>query len=77
MSQVAIAWVLTRPAVSSVMLGARTLDQLDGNLAAGDLKLSDDETRLLDAASDPGAPDYPYGERGQTQRDRRIAGGRF
>jgi aryl-alcohol dehydrogenase-like predicted oxidoreductase len=77
MSQVAIAWVLARPAVSSVILGARTLDQLDGNLTAGDLKLNDDETRLLDAASDPGAPDYPYGERGQTQRDRRIAGGRF
>jgi aryl-alcohol dehydrogenase-like predicted oxidoreductase len=77
MSQVAIAWVLARPAVSSVILGARTLDQLDGNLTAGDLKLTDDETRLLDAASDPGAPDYPYGERGQTQRDRRIAGGRF
>ncbi len=76
-SQVAIAWVLARPAVSSVILGARTLAQLDGNLAAGDLKLSDDETRHLDAASDPGAPDYPYGERGQTQRDRRIAGGRF
>ena len=77
MSKVAIAWVLARPAVSSVILGARTLDQLDGNLTAGDLKLNDDETRLLDAASDPGAPDYPYGERGQTQRDRRIAGGRF
>jgi aryl-alcohol dehydrogenase-like predicted oxidoreductase len=77
MSQVAIAWVLGRPAVSSVILGARTLDQLDGNLAAADLKLTDDETRLLDAASDPGAPDYPYGERGRTQRDRRIAGGRF
>src|SRR5450755_1375791 len=77
MSKVAIAWVLARPAVSSVILGARTLDQLDGNLTAGDLKLNDDETRLLDAASDPGAPDYPYGERGQTQRDRRIAGARF
>src|ERR1017187_4780798 len=76
-SQVAIAWVLARPAVSSVILGARTLAQLDGNLIAGDLELSEDETRLLDTASDPGAPDYPYGERGQTQRDRRIAGGRF
>src|SRR5207247_332213 len=46
-------------------------------LAAGDLDLSEDETRLLDEASDPAAPDYPYGERGQTQRDRRISGGRF
>ena len=64
-------------AVRSVILGARTLAQLDDNLAAGDLDLSEDETRLLDVASDPGAPDYPYGERGQTQRDRRISGGRF
>jgi aryl-alcohol dehydrogenase (NADP+) len=77
MSQVAIAWVQGRPAVRSVILGARTLAQLDDNLAAGDLNLSEDETRLLDVASDPGAPDYPYGERGQTQRDRRISGGRF
>jgi len=77
MSQVAVAWVLARPAVCSVILGARTLAQLEDNLAAGDLTLTDDETRLLDAASDPGAPDYPYGERGQTQRQRRIQGGRF
>jgi aryl-alcohol dehydrogenase-like predicted oxidoreductase len=77
MSQVAIAWVLARPAVRSVILGARTLAQLDDNLAAGDLDLGEDETRLLEEASDPGAPDYPYGERGQTQRDRRISGGRF
>jgi aryl-alcohol dehydrogenase-like predicted oxidoreductase len=77
MSQVAIAWVQARPAVRSVILGARTLAQLDDNLAACDLDLSEDETRLLDEASDSGAPDYPYGERGQTQRDRRISGGRF
>jgi aryl-alcohol dehydrogenase-like predicted oxidoreductase len=77
MSQVAVAWVLARPAVCSVILGARTLAQLEDNLAAGDLTLTDEETRLLDAASDPGAPDYPYGERGQTQRQRRIQGGRF
>jgi aryl-alcohol dehydrogenase-like predicted oxidoreductase len=77
MSQVAIAWVLGRPAVRAVILGARTLAQLDDNLAAGELDLNEDETRLLDTASDPGAPDYPYGERGQTQRDRRISGGRF
>ncbi len=77
MSQVAIAWVLARPAVRSVILGARTMAQLEDNLAAGELSLAEDETRLLDAASDPGAPDYPYGERGQTQRNRRISGGRF
>jgi len=32
---------------------------------------------LLDEASDPGALDYSYEKRGQTQRDRRISGGRF
>ncbi len=77
MGQVAIAWVLGRPAVTSVILGARTLDQLNDNLAAGDMQLSADETRLLDEASEPGTPDYPYGEKGQTQRSRRISGGRF
>jgi hypothetical protein len=46
-------------------------------LAARSLNLSEDETRLLGKASDPRAPDYPYGERGQTPRDRRISGGRF
>jgi aryl-alcohol dehydrogenase-like predicted oxidoreductase len=77
MAQVAIAWLSARPAVSSVILGARTLDQLAGNLAAADLTLSDEETLLLDEASQPVTPDYPYGEPGQTQRSRRIWGGRF
>jgi aryl-alcohol dehydrogenase-like predicted oxidoreductase len=77
MSQVAIAWLLGRPAVSSVILGARTLRQLDENLAAADVRLSPEETRLLDEASEPLAPDYPYGEPGRTQRSRRIGGGRF
>jgi aryl-alcohol dehydrogenase-like predicted oxidoreductase len=77
MSQVAIAWVLGRPAVRSVILGARTVAQLEDNLAAAELSLDQDETRRLEAASDPGAPDYPYGERGQTHRNRRISGGRF
>ncbi len=77
MAQVAIAWLLGRPAVTSVILGARTLEQLDDNLAAADVRLSQEEAQVLDQASDPGAPDYPYGERGRAQRIRRIAGGRF
>jgi aryl-alcohol dehydrogenase-like predicted oxidoreductase/L-aminopeptidase/D-esterase-like protein len=77
MAQVAIAWLLGRPAVSSVILGARTLDQLASNLAAADLTLSVEEASLLDEASEPATPDYPYGEPGQTQRSRRIRGGRF
>lgn len=65
------------PGSLSVILGARTLAQLEDNLAAASLRLSEEDMRLLDEASDPGAPDYPYGERGQTQRNRRVGGGRF
>jgi hypothetical protein len=46
-------------------------------MAAAELKLTDDETQLLDQASEPPTPDYPYGEPGQSQRLRRIQGGRF
>jgi aryl-alcohol dehydrogenase-like predicted oxidoreductase len=77
LAQVAIAWLMARPAVSSVILGARSMDQLTGNMAAAELKLTPEETRLLDQASAPPTPDYPYGEPGQSQRSRRIQGGRF
>ena len=77
MAQVAVAWVLARPAVSSVILGARSLEQFTDNLAAAGLPLSTEEVQLLDEASEPPAPDYPYGEPGQSQRRRRIQGGRF
>jgi aryl-alcohol dehydrogenase-like predicted oxidoreductase len=77
MGQVAIAWLLGRPAVTSVILGARTLGQLNDNLAAAGVTLSEDEMRLLDEASQPDTPDYPYGEKGQAQRSRSISGGRF
>ncbi len=58
--QVAIAWLLTRPTVSSVLLGARTLEQLDDNLGAADVTLSTDEIDRLTTVSAPGLPDYPY-----------------
>ncbi len=74
MPQVALAWLLARPAVSSVILGARTTDQLRGNLGAAGLVLSAEETARLDAVSDPGEPDYPYGELGVEQRSRDLAG---
>lgn len=70
MAQIALAWLVDRRGVSSVILGARTLDQLDDNLAAAGLHLSDAETARLDAASDPGAADYPYGGPGTEQRSR-------
>jgi aryl-alcohol dehydrogenase-like predicted oxidoreductase len=76
MAQVALSWLAARPAVTAVILGARTLEQLDDNLAAIDVHLSAEETSALDAASDPGAADYPYGGPGTEQRSRHIEGGR-
>ncbi|MGH3762461.1 aldo/keto reductase [Actinophytocola sp.] len=72
MSQVALAWVAARPAVTSVILGARTLSQLDDNLAAADLRLSDKETQLLTDVSAPLVADYPYGRPGVEQRARGL-----
>jgi diketogulonate reductase-like aldo/keto reductase len=57
-ARTALSWVLGRPPVSSVIVAARTLTQLEDNIGAVDLRLSDEEVRLLDAASDPGIP-YP------------------
>ncbi len=57
-ARAALAWVLARPAVSSVIVAARKAEQLEDNLGAIDLHLADEEVRLLDAASDPGVP-YP------------------
>ena len=56
MAQVALAWLVDRPAVTSVILGARTLEQLDDNLGAAGLHLTADETAQLDQASDPARP---------------------
>jgi aryl-alcohol dehydrogenase-like predicted oxidoreductase len=72
MARVALAWLVDRPAVTSVILGARTLEQLDDNLGAADLHLSAEETARLDEASRPIVDDYPYGEPGVSQRDRRL-----
>jgi aryl-alcohol dehydrogenase-like predicted oxidoreductase len=73
MAQVALAWLVDRPAVTSVILGARTLEQLDDNLGAAELHLSTEETARLDQASTPIVDDYPYGDPGVRQRDRGLA----
>lgn len=58
-SQVAIAWLLAQPAVASVVIGARTLAQLEDNLAAVDVHLPADELARLNQVSAP-AEGYPY-----------------
>jgi aryl-alcohol dehydrogenase (NADP+) len=74
MAEVSLAWVTARPAVSSTIIGARSLEQLEANLRAAGLRLSDAETSALDAASEPQIADYPYGELGADQRGRDLAG---
>ena len=73
MAEVALAWVTGRPAVTSTIIGARTLDQLETNLQAADLHLTAEHTARLDAASDLHPADYPYGPLGIDQRGRDLA----
>jgi aryl-alcohol dehydrogenase-like predicted oxidoreductase len=72
MAQVALAWVADRPSVTSVILGARTVEQLDDNLGAAGLHLDEEETARLTDVSAPVVADYPYGEPGVRQRDRTL-----
>jgi aryl-alcohol dehydrogenase-like predicted oxidoreductase len=67
--QVALAWTLGRPAVTSLIIGARTAEQLADNLAAASLTLSADERARLDKASAPPLI-YPYWHQAKTARDR-------
>ncbi len=50
-AQVALAWLLARPSVSTVIIGARTVSQLKDNLAASRLQLAPEDLAALDAAS--------------------------
>jgi aryl-alcohol dehydrogenase-like predicted oxidoreductase len=50
---VALAWVQGRPGVTSTIIGARRMDQLDQNLAALDVKLGEDHVTALDNLSEP------------------------
>ncbi len=57
-ARVALAWLLAKPAVMSIIIGAKTLEQLDDNLAAADLTLTLEEIARLDEVSELPA-EYP------------------
>ena len=57
-ARVALAWLLARKGVMSVIIGAKTVEQLDDNLAATALKLTAEDFATLDAVSAL-APEYP------------------
>jgi aryl-alcohol dehydrogenase-like predicted oxidoreductase len=68
-AQVALAYLLGKPAVTSLVVGARTSEQLADNLAAADLKLTAAEIDRLDKVSAPPLI-YPYWHQAKTARDR-------
>ena len=68
-AQVAIAWLLGRPGIVSLIVGARTDDQLADNLAAAELELSDDERARLEEVSRPPLI-YPHWHQAKTASDR-------
>jgi aryl-alcohol dehydrogenase-like predicted oxidoreductase len=57
-AQIALAWLLSKPYVSTILLGASKLSQLEDNLGAANIQLSDQEVTELDALTAP-APLYP------------------
>ena len=61
MSEVALNWLRSRPMVSSLLLGVRTVAQLEENLRALDWDLDDGEIADLSTVSAPGIPAYPQG----------------
>ncbi len=69
---VTLAYTLARPGVTSVIIGARTTEQLAANLAAADLVLADEERARLDDVSRPPLL-YPYWHQGKTAADRLSA----
>jgi aryl-alcohol dehydrogenase-like predicted oxidoreductase len=57
-ARTALAWILTRPFVTSVIIGAKNTEQLTDNIAASEMKLAPEHVSLLDAASAL-PPEYP------------------
>ena len=76
MAQVSLAWLKSRPGVTSVTLGARTTSQRADNPGAGQLDLSTEEVAALDTTSTSPTTVYPYGPQAIDQRHRKIEGGR-
>jgi aryl-alcohol dehydrogenase-like predicted oxidoreductase len=57
-ARISLAWVLTKPFVTSVIIGAKRIEQLHDNIAAVDVKLAADEIKKLDEVSAL-PPEYP------------------
>jgi aryl-alcohol dehydrogenase-like predicted oxidoreductase len=60
LSQLAIGWTLGQPPITSPIIGPRTLEQLDDNLKALDVKLTPEDHAHIDRISPPGGVIVPY-----------------
>jgi aryl-alcohol dehydrogenase-like predicted oxidoreductase len=68
-AQVALAWLLDRPSISSVVIGARTDEQLADNLKSAELELTSEQRSRLEEVSRPPLL-YPYWHQRKTASDR-------
>lgn len=57
-ARIALAWLLTKPVVTSVIIGAKNITQLEDNIGVVDIQLSDEQIKALDAVSEL-PPEYP------------------
>jgi aryl-alcohol dehydrogenase-like predicted oxidoreductase len=75
-AQIALAWLLHQPVVTSVIVGAKRVDQLDDNIAATQVRLSADELETLDAVSalPPEYPGWMLSRQGDARRAQIAAG---
>ncbi|MCC3731536.1 aldo/keto reductase [Rouxiella badensis] len=71
-AQISLAWLLSKPVVTSVIVGARSEEQLVDNLKAAEITLSADELERLNQVSQPPLI-YPYWHQAQTAADRLSA----
>lgn len=71
-AQIALAWLLHQPHVTSVIVGAKTVEQLEDNMAASRVQLDADELKALDEVSAL-TPEYPGWMLNRQSEDRRNA----
>ncbi|MEX2540920.1 MAG: aldo/keto reductase [Trueperaceae bacterium] len=59
-AQLALAWCVRKPGITSAIIGPRTTDQLEDNLAALNVEITEDDHRRLDQAAEPGGSVSPF-----------------
>ena len=70
-AQIALAWLLHQQVVSSVIIGAKRVDQLNDNIAATEIRFTDDELQKLNAVSELPReyPGWMLGRQGEYRRN--------